>query len=120
MVIVAAALLLSGCFIEPDDAAIGADFSVYGRESEVVLRTDAFIRAAAPGASLTVAPANFDRAARGLGLDNGAELATVLSGDCLPKGDLGRFAAARGLTTATAGLYLERRFGARLCPGATQ
>ncbi|MDE2144190.1 MAG: hypothetical protein KGL74_04635 [Elusimicrobia bacterium] len=110
LLVPAAALLLSGCFIEPSDASRGPI-------PPEAAATDAMIASelASLGALDVGFPRRYDGAARLAGLSSGSELIAALEGDCLAPRDLERFADARGLTVATARLYLSRRFGARIC-----
>ena len=119
IVIAGAALLLSGCFIEPDCSA-PPDFASFGAEADAVSRTDAVIRdaLAAAGPLDAAAPRRYDSVARALGLSDGAELIATVSRDCLMTRDAERFATVRGLTGATAERYLSRRLGVRLCSEA--
>ena len=90
--------------------------SVYGAEAGAVAATDDFI---AEQLKLERArpPAELDAAARALGAADAAELAAIKDEDCLAGRDAARFAAARGLSAATASDYLETRFGIRACAG---
>jgi hypothetical protein len=114
-----AAALLSACFIEPRAVASrpapaeSEARALYGAEFDAVTRTDALIsettERGGPGAE------RLDRAAAALGARDGVELAEILGRDCLSRGNLERFASARGLSVETARVYLVRRFGARFC-----
>jgi hypothetical protein len=120
--IAAAAMALSACFIEPrdrapDDRPLAADRALYGAQFPAVEATDAFLSAELSRPD-RAEPSRLDRTARLLGLSGGAELAAAAAGDCLSSRDLARFSAARSLEAATAAVYLRRRFGVKVCPGA--
>ncbi|MFI5347673.1 MAG: hypothetical protein ACHQ51_14960 [Elusimicrobiota bacterium] len=120
--VLTAAVLLSGCFIEPSDVSTrpfapgAADRVAFGSELPAVLATDAVVREELARARPLDAsdPRRFDAAARRLGLADGAELIASVGGECLEPRALRAFAAARGLSEGAAGLYLSRRFGAVL------
>lgn len=126
LALLAAASLLSACFIEPTDGSprrlSGADRTVYGSDLPAVEETDAFLTAELARGD-RAEPARLDLTAKAVGLRDGAELAAVVGGDCLARRDLARFARARfararRLGPASAGTYLRRRFGVRVCPDA--
>jgi len=56
-----------------------------------------------------------DMDARALGLSGAAELTAALERDCLEPEEIGKFAAARGLSEETAERYLAARFDAGTC-----